>query len=207
MNHFAFSSLGELEAFTTGIGPARMMRIQSIDITWIGSQRLTIPPKGNGGISPFSKRTTGLANLIEMRMLSQFTMRIDTQSRMYWRRAYEPSYFRAPLVAAMDKQSDRRQTRSLRCVQGADYVFQLRGLKSMRVFELSSPQSKSYRNVRYGRNIHGHSGRECDPVEDWSFTSYLVETTMDSRNPDEPLRYRVHNLKPLMPSWAPAAHG
>jgi hypothetical protein len=40
-NTFAFSSLGEFGHFTKGIGEARLQRIQSVSMLWVGSQKLT----------------------------------------------------------------------------------------------------------------------------------------------------------------------
>ena len=76
--------------------------------------------------------------------------------------------------------------------EAADYVFQLRGIKSMRVSELSP----SVFMIRKCSNIHGRNsssdwngcsgcngcdGRERDPVVNWSSTSDLVQTTGDPR--------------------------
>jgi len=37
INYFVFSSFGEFMLFITGIGKARMQRLQKIELTWIGS--------------------------------------------------------------------------------------------------------------------------------------------------------------------------
>lgn len=57
-NTFAFSSLGELDRFATGYGPARWARIQNLELTWVGGKCVAFNI-GNG--KRINRRTMALA--------------------------------------------------------------------------------------------------------------------------------------------------
>lgn len=128
MNTFAFSSLGEFDRFCKGIGPARVARIQHIELTWIGSQYITAKIPVGKTKRPYSVRTKGLGWLQLCYRLRTLVIHINESQKICMRRAYES----LKLIDFMDGktkgQPNQRKTRALRTVQGMDCVHQLRGM-------------------------------------------------------------------------------
>ncbi|KAH7630199.1 hypothetical protein B0T09DRAFT_357786 [Sordaria sp. MPI-SDFR-AT-0083] len=93
LNTFAFSSLGEFHRFCQGIGPARVERLQHLEITLTGNQYLTVAldPKGR---LPYSRRTFGLSFLPDCQRLKTLVIHIDESGKRYQRRRYGDSNYK-----------------------------------------------------------------------------------------------------------------
>jgi hypothetical protein len=86
----------------------------------------------------------------DMPRLRSLTLLIDETSVPYVRRAHESMGMMKNMWNWTAGQPNHRMTRSLRTVQGIDYIYQLRGLKTLKVYDLAK-------------------GNERQPVRDWSF--------------------------------------
>ena len=136
-NSFGFSSLGELNRFFNGIGPERASRVQHVEITWVGSQNVTFEKqKENGKEKTLSLRTAPLLWLAELLRLKTLTIHIDESSEKVMRRPYEPRSLISCMKTLTQTQPNYRLFRALRNVHGMDYVYDLRGLRWVHVYDL-----------------------------------------------------------------------
>ncbi|KAK3682416.1 hypothetical protein B0T22DRAFT_282932 [Podospora appendiculata] len=196
LNTFAFSSLGEWQRFGNGIGDARLERLQHIELTWRGQQYFTVappPPPPNPDPRkkcdpriPFSYRTFGLSLLPDCRRLRTLVVhvnegRIGTKSS-YGRRQYEPENFKEYMRRKTAGQPNQRMSRSLRNLQGMDYIYTLRGLDWIRFYDLDQAADGD----RVG-------------VHDWSFTEDIKICTVD-KVPSWRETSLLENLAPLFRS-------
>ncbi|KAL1840893.1 hypothetical protein VTJ49DRAFT_7635 [Mycothermus thermophilus] len=167
LNTFAFSSLGEFGRFCTGIGLARLARIQHIELLWTGNQRLTCPPDERRK-TPASRRTYPLSWLCEMPCLRTLVVHVNETAKNYVRRRYQNPTVKSQLDAKSSGQPNQRMTRSLRCLQGLDYVWQLRGLDMVKFYDFNQVlKTPGHPDIRH-------------PVADWSFTEGVQRmVTMD----------------------------
>ncbi|KAL2266046.1 hypothetical protein VTJ83DRAFT_5398 [Remersonia thermophila] len=157
LNTFAFSSLGEFGRFCTGIGLARLARIQHIELLWTGSQRLTCPPDERGK-TPMSRRTFPLSWLCQMPCLRTLVVHVNETGSFHSRRNYESPAIKKLLHSKSLGQPKRRMARSLRCLQGLDYVWQLRGLDIIKFYDFNQVlKSRGHPDTR-------------QLIADWSFT-------------------------------------
>lgn len=185
LNTFAFSSLGELFRFTNGIGPARLDRIQHIEITWIGNQYLTAVPPKEGKPTPFSVRTHALCWLPEAHRLRTIVFHINESGKSYIRRQYESIENKQWMAAKTAGQPNYRQTRSFRTIQGMDYIYTLRGMTWIRFYDYEKALKPQPNQVSYRV-----------PIRDWSFHEDITNvTTMDK----VPIRKRHAELENLTP--------
>lgn len=132
LNTFAFSSIGEFGRFCNGIGPARLHRIQHVELLWIGNQVLCLPGERNipnGPLKYTSRRTWDLRHFGNMRSLRYLIIHINETGTNHVRRRHEPKRVIESQALATKGQPNARRTRAMRLVQGLDYVLQLRGLE------------------------------------------------------------------------------
>lgn len=142
LNTFAFSSLGEFGRFCKGIGDRRASRLQYVELTWAGSQYLTAEPtistskRGKAVQNWDSVRTRPLSFFLKLRRLRTLSIFLDESSPDYERRSYESPETKAKLLEHTANQPNFRQNRSIRTIHGLDYLYALRGLVSIRLFDL-----------------------------------------------------------------------
>lgn len=94
-----------------------------------------------------SRRTWALATLCDMARLRSLKIYLDESSTGAVRRQYEEVSHIAYLAKKTAGQPNYRLTRNLWCMQGLDYIRQLRGLRSIKFIDLMT----------------------MEPVRDWSF--------------------------------------
>ncbi|KAK3984488.1 hypothetical protein QBC44DRAFT_252812, partial [Cladorrhinum sp. PSN332] len=182
LNTFAFSSLGEFHRFCSGIGKARLARIQHLELTFTGNQYLTVRvPEGKKRI-PFSLRTHALWAFLDTYRLKTLVVHINESGKIYIRRRYEPAALKELMARKTAGQPNQRLTRSMRTCQGMDYIYQLRGLEWIRFYDLHKAVKEGQRRAK---------------IRDWSFIDDVNST---STMPKVPTRFeasRLENLRPL----------
>ncbi|KAK4133642.1 hypothetical protein BT67DRAFT_340540, partial [Trichocladium antarcticum] len=192
LNTFAFSSLGEFGRFCQGSGLARIARIQHIELLFTGNQYLTSPPDERKRV-PFSRRTYVLTWFPEMCRLRTLVVHINETGEKYIRRRYENPALIKYMAAKTAGQPNRRMSRSLRCVQGIDYIYNLRGLDFIRFYD-------------FNQNLQEHNSDRV-PVQDWSYSEDHTNTGTMSKVAGRLARAELENLPPLLPraqSWKPS---
>ncbi len=192
LNTFAFSSLGELGRFMQGSGLARIARIQHIEVVLTGSQRLTCRPDSRGR-PPFSRRTFPLTWFADLPRLKTLVIHINESGKQYVRRKTENAAVKKFMTAKTAGQPNTRMTRALRCVQGLDYIYQLRGLKFVKFYD-------------FQKALDGDGIRE--PVRDWSFLEDVSNVVTMPKVPKREEQAQLENLEPLVPedqNWQPSA--
>ncbi|KAL0934169.1 uncharacterized protein CTRU02_210968 [Colletotrichum truncatum] len=185
LNTFAFSSLGEFSSFCTGIGQARRERIQHIEMLWVGNQHLTFPRiyKGNSTQPKYTSRRTWACSLLcEMPQLKSLTIHINETGAGYIRRRHEPSQVIDYMASNTAGQPNFRLTRSLRTIQGLDYITQLRGMNFVRLFDFEMHLELGGRHV----------------IRDWTFTRDVQEVTSHPKSVEKAEAAKLENLKPVL---------
>jgi hypothetical protein len=145
LNTFAFSSLGEFGRFCKGIGEPRVQRLQRLDMLWMGSQYLTSPKN--------SVRTWAVSWLCETRRLRSLVVHVNETAKQYLRRQYEENSMILYMAQKTQSQPNYRMTRSLRTLQGLDYIHQLRGMQFVEFYDFNKSLELGLRQ----------------PVRDWTF--------------------------------------
>ncbi|KAJ2982519.1 hypothetical protein NUW58_g6425 [Xylaria curta] len=189
-NTFAFSSLGEFGRFCDGIGKARVQRLVNIELRWHGA----LTPKQANGVS---LRKRPLAWFMHTSRLRTLAIHIDESGKSRMRRPYEmmhPSDYYKDFVSdefaeedldifgmevrRTDSQPNYRKHRSMRTVQGMDFIYQLRGMKWVRFFDTNAEASR--------RQIH-----------DWSFLKDVNFVATMKKSGSMALKSEIENLLPL----------
>ncbi|KAH6617801.1 hypothetical protein B0J18DRAFT_354936, partial [Chaetomium sp. MPI-SDFR-AT-0129] len=188
LNTFAFSSLGELGRFCQGSGLHRVARIQHIELLLTGSQYLTAP----ASLPPLSRRTYPLTWLAHTSRLKTLVVHLNETARFHIRRGYEHDKVKAFLAQHSAGQPNTR-TRSLRCLQGLDYIYQLRGMEWVRFYDFNQVL-RSARSVR-------------QRVRDWSFEEDVMRVATMEKTPLRAELAALENLPGLLPwqreTWMP----
>ncbi|KAI1826949.1 hypothetical protein F4861DRAFT_462262 [Xylaria intraflava] len=148
-NTFAFSSLGEFGRFCSGVGESRVARLVNIEIMWAGA---LMPKKKRG----FSLRKEPLSWLMHTSCLRTLCVHINESARSYMRRRYEmmlesdgPEDFADSDIEDMRSdilkyvQCNSWKNRSLRTVQGMDFIYQLRGMRWVRFYDTNAERSRT----------------------------------------------------------------
>ncbi|RYP34114.1 hypothetical protein DL767_004449 [Monosporascus sp. MG133] len=209
MNTFAFSSLGELGRFFKGIGRARLQRIQHVELMWHGALMRTNwqteeDDKGKEHKYKVSDRTLPLASLTMTSRLKTLVIHIDESAKRRMRRRYEmplPTDYDkdfsrdaihklstfGKLMKRTDMQPNWRRNRSMRTVQGMDYLYQLRGMKWIRFKDVSAPE---------------HRGN----IRDWTFINDMNTAVTSPKEPRYAMQSQLQNLTPLtgLRVWEPS---
>ncbi|KAH8903483.1 hypothetical protein BR93DRAFT_918150, partial [Coniochaeta sp. PMI_546] len=194
LNTFAFSSIGEFGRFCKGIGHQRAARLQFVELTWTGSQYLTA-----GRTSSTSRtgktvekwdsvRTRPFSFLLELRRLRTLDIFLDESGPLYERRKYEPTETKAKLLDRTALQPNFRGNRSLRTLQGLDYVCALRGLDSVRLYDLHLMSQ----DVSPVTGLH--------PIRDTSFVADVNSAVTMPKSAQEGRNCQLKNLPRLFPS-------
>ncbi|KAI8626443.1 hypothetical protein F5Y19DRAFT_446565 [Xylariaceae sp. FL1651] len=190
-NTFAFSSLGEFGRFCNNIGKARVQRLVNMEIMWHAARTPRQPDK-------ISLRKLPLAWLMKTSRLQTLVIHINESEKSYMRRAYEmqheEDYYKdfanedefledeldlfGMEVRRTDIQPNYRKYRSLRTVQGMDFVYQLRGMKWVRFYDSNAGGSRTM-------------------VKDWSFVQDVNNQVTMKKSDSMALRTEIENLQPL----------
>ncbi|KAI1366894.1 hypothetical protein F5Y08DRAFT_299986 [Xylaria arbuscula] len=193
-NTFAFSSLGELGRFFDGIGIARAERVVHVELLWHG----TLAPRQTTGVS---RRTKPLAWFMHTSRLRTLLVHINESGNSRMRRPYEmlreDDFYRdfgdenyatheaedkmdifQMEAQRTDLQQNYRKYRSMRTVQGMDYIYQLRGMKWVRFYDT-------------------HAEKPCTLIRDKSFLSDITNTTTTKKSDSMALKSEIDNLRPL----------
>ncbi|KAH6617077.1 hypothetical protein F5144DRAFT_551576 [Chaetomium tenue] len=193
LNTFAFSSLGELGRFCQGSGLARIARIQHVEVFLTGNQYLTAPLDTRQK-RPFSRRSFPMTWLVDMYRLKTLVIHLNETGKEYIRRGYEAPAIKRFLAAKTAGQPNQRMTRSLRCLQGLDYIYQLRGLEWIRFYDFAKV-------LKTGRSVR-------KTVQDWSFVEDVTNTTTLPKAPVREEHSKLENLAPLLKDegqkWTPS---
>ncbi|KAI0421568.1 hypothetical protein F5X98DRAFT_370697 [Xylaria grammica] len=193
-NTFAFSSLGEFGRFCNGIGKARTERLVNVELMWIGA----LMPRQRKGIS---LRQQPLAWFMYTSRLRTLVVHINESDRSCMRRPHEmvnqDDYFTdfgsdeyasheaedqldifQMEVRRTDLQPNYRKNRSMRTVQGMDFLYQLRGMRWVRFYDTNENQTRTY-------------------INDWSFLRDLNGVATMKKSDSMEFRTEVENLRPL----------
>ncbi|RYP76025.1 hypothetical protein DL770_007303 [Monosporascus sp. CRB-9-2] len=209
MNTFAFSSLGELGRFFKGIGRARLQRIQHVELMWHGALMRTnwqTVEDENGKEHKYkvSDRTLPLASFTMTSRLKTLVVHIDESAKWRMRRRYEmplPTDYDkdfsrgairklstfGKMMKRTDLQPNWRRNRSMRTVQGMDYLYQLRGMDWIRFKNVSAPK---------------HRGN----ILDWTFFNDMNMVVTSPKEPRDAMESQLQNLTPLtgLRVWEPS---
>ncbi|KAK1999454.1 hypothetical protein LX36DRAFT_482071 [Colletotrichum falcatum] len=183
LNTFAFSSLGEFGRFCTGIGAARRERIQHVELLWMGNQYLTHKPVEEGKeLKWVSKRTCDVSWLCQMPRLKSLIIHINETGIDYRRRKHEPAKYVDWMTSVTAGQPNFRLTRSLRTLQGLDFIQQLRGMELIQFYDCEMAR----------RNGGRH------PIRDWSFYMDIENVTTMPKTCDRAQAAEFENLTPVL---------
>ncbi|KAI0518132.1 hypothetical protein F5B22DRAFT_654445 [Xylaria bambusicola] len=190
-NTFAFSSLGELGRFFKGIGRARTERVVHVELLWQG--RLT-PRQPTGSIS---LRKEPLHNFMFTSRLRTLVVHIDESAKSRMRRSYEmkqdddyykdfgsedyeedDKYIFQMETQRTDLQMNYRKYRGMRTVHGMDFIYQLRGMKWVRFYDI-------------------HGARPCTYIRDKSFLLDINNSVTEKKSDSMALKSEIENLRPL----------
>lgn len=128
-NTFAASSLGEFERFMNGIGPARVQRIQNLELNWIGGvYQPRFPAESQQGTKHRNLHTFPLIWLREACRLRTVVVWVNETAKKVIRRPWEPEEHKLDMKGKTAGQPNARMTRSLRSLLGLDYLYCCRGL-------------------------------------------------------------------------------
>lgn len=200
-NSFAFSSIGEFGRFAAGIGRTKVRLLRAVDLVWIGSRYLTYPPK-NGQF--FSRRTQPLTWLPQLNRLESLTIWVREsewhrrrshevvkrqRNQRPWQRGQQPRQRDSGVMVGYmtrltERQPNARSNRSLRCLQGIDYVYCLRGLRSIKVFDYSRMPMRVV-------------------IKDETFLDDLRNCVTREKEESDFLQSKLRNLPPLISGWRP----
>ncbi|KAI5922471.1 hypothetical protein F4810DRAFT_711584 [Camillea tinctor] len=211
-NTFAFSSLGEMGLFFNGIGQARAERVVNIELMWHGSkmtrakrldEKYGLPQETR----KVSQRTVPLTWLMKTKRLRTFVVHIEEAHKRRMRRYYEmqdEEHYHQDwandeqyadewldiwqrMVRRTDLHANYRKNRSMRTVHGMDYMYQLRGMKWIRFYEI-------------GQN------RIRNSIRDWTFMKDLCSVTTLPKSQKSAFDSQIENLTPLkfLENWQPS---
>ncbi|KAI1741769.1 hypothetical protein F4680DRAFT_464398 [Xylaria scruposa] len=190
-NTFAFSSLGEFGRFCDDIGKAGVERLVHVELMWQGA--LTPRLKGKG----VSLRKQPLAWFMYTSRLRTLVVHINESARLYMRRQYEmmeekdyhedfagDDYTDDELgifgmeVRRTDCQPNYRKNRSLRTVQGMDFIYQLRGMQWIRFYDTNAQKTRQI-------------------IRDWSFLQDINNMVRRKKSDSMALKTEIENLRAL----------
>ncbi|KAH0440202.1 hypothetical protein CcaCcLH18_02572 [Colletotrichum camelliae] len=182
LNTFAFSSIGEFARFFRGIGKARSQRIQHVELLWIGNQYRTLPFQLEGNKKKYTSRRTWDSSLLcDLPRLKSLTIHINETGSQYIRRKHEPSTIKDFMASNTAGQPNFRLARSLRTLQGLDYIHQLRGMQVIRFLDFE-------KHLKLG-------GRH--DIRDWTFGRDVETVTTLPKPPAVSQAAELRNLKPI----------
>ncbi|KAG6361505.1 hypothetical protein INS49_009732 [Diaporthe citri] len=191
-NTFAWSSLGELDRFATGIGPARWQRIQNVELTWVGGKCVKFNLGKRSG-ERLNRRTSPLAWFMEAASLKTLCIHVRESHKGVIRRRHEPHDQKVYMAGKTAGQPNFRMTRSMRGLMGIDNIYQLRGLYWTHIYDLDKEIADPERSVA--------------KIRDQSFVIDIERVVTQEKVPSRFEKSKLENLDPLFPvgsSWRPS---
>ncbi|KAF4418633.1 hypothetical protein FACUT_11748 [Fusarium acutatum] len=165
--------------FANRIG-CKLQHLQHIELLWMGSQRLTYRVDLKGKYT--SRRTHDLAYLPEACRLKTVAIHLPESSKQYMRRKHEPPQIVEFLAQKTASQPNFRRFRALRTLQGADYLYCLRGVREVTFFDYE---------------IWRDDGMKM-PVRDWTFVRDINESVRRKKSANEEHFSQLRYLAPLL---------
>lgn len=156
--------------------------MQHIELLWTGSQYLTYERKEKK-IS--SRRTQPLLWLSEARRLLTLKVHLSETDPRYRRRRYEPLALVTHMEQKTMQQPNFRMFRSMRTLQGLDYVLSLRGLKEVNFFDF---------DLWKDRHI-------IQQIRDFAFVMDVKNAACREKTADEKAMSQIRNLAPTVPKY------
>ncbi|KAL7951644.1 hypothetical protein V8C42DRAFT_356814 [Trichoderma barbatum] len=175
-----------LGRFAKGI-KANVQRLQHVEILWSGSQYLTFEESARKKYT--SRRTFPLAWLAEAIRLKTLGVYLQESSKEYMRRGHEPRGIVQHMKCKTQLHPNFRGFRSLRTVQGMDYVYCLRGLDQAEFWDFDRWLDTKQRKR---------------PVRDWHFIMDVNNAVRRSKEASDRSRSQLKNLFPLLESFVPS---
>ncbi|KAK2673399.1 hypothetical protein RAB80_010942 [Fusarium oxysporum f. sp. vasinfectum] len=176
--------------FANRIG-CKLQHLQHIELLWMGSQKLTYRIDQKGRYT--SRRTHDLAYLPEACRLKTVAIHLPESSKQYMRRKHEPPQIVEFLAQKTASQPNFRRFRALRTLQGADYLYCLRGVREITFFDY---------------DMWRDDGMKM-PVRDWTFVRDINESVRRDKSVYDEHFSQLRYLAPLLnvqPSVQLAAH-
>lgn len=182
LNTFSFQTFGELDIFRRVTRLGFIQRMQKVQLWWKGA-RSRLPPHVNDvkdkARDKYDTRVLPLVVFSVMVRLRSLEIYLDESSKNARRRAGEPDWVQRPLMDKSQHQPNNRNHRDLRKLHGLDYIYQLRGLKKVQVYDY-------------------HSDNRKEKIIDTSFLADLQAQVMDDKNKYWGHRSQLQNLNPLV---------
>ncbi|KAI1118224.1 hypothetical protein F5Y14DRAFT_438653 [Nemania sp. NC0429] len=189
-NTFAFSSLGEFGRFCSGIKRSRVQRLVNIELMWHGA----LTPRQDKGVS---LRKQPLHWFMHTKRLRTLVVHINESAKWRIRRPYEMldrGDFYEDFTIGQDDEEDEedmdifalesrrtdthpnyRKNRSLRTVQGMDFIYGLRGMKWVHFYDTNADRA----------------------IRDWSFSQDINNVVKRDKTQSATLKAEIDNLRPL----------
>ncbi|KAM5510860.1 hypothetical protein FOXYSP1_10961 [Fusarium oxysporum f. sp. phaseoli] len=158
----------------------KLQHLQHIELLWMGSQKLTYRIDQNGRYT--SRRTHDLAYLPEACRLKTVAIHLPESSKQYMRRKHEPPQIVEFLAQKTASQPNFRRFRALRTLQGADYLYCLRGVREITFFDY---------------DMWRDDGMKM-PVRDWTFVRDINESVRRDKSVYDERFSQLRYLAPLL---------
>ncbi|KAF4989337.1 hypothetical protein FGRMN_9179 [Fusarium graminum] len=175
-----------LGRFARRIGP-KLQHLQHIEILWIGSQRLTYEIDEKNKYT--SRRTHDLAFLPAARRLKTIAIHLSESAVSYMRRKHEPPQIVQYMVEKTANQPNFRRNRALRTLQGVDYLYCLRGVSQVTLWDYD----------KY------HNTKHKVPVRDWTFVRDINESVRREKDQHEAHLSQLRYLAPMLGGLRPSS--
>lgn len=192
-NTLSFSSLGELNRFATGYGPARWSRVVNVELTWVGGKCVSFDLGQRSG-KRLNQRTSPLAWFCEASSIKTLCIHVRESHKGVIRRRHEPRHHKAYMRGKTAGQPNFRMTRNMRVLMGLDYILQLRGMYWVHIYDLDKEIINPDRSVA--------------KIRDSSFVLDVERVTTQEKVPSRFEKSKLENLDPLFPvrggSWGPS---
>lgn len=162
---------------------------KNVELTWVGGKCLAFDTSQYPG-KRLNMRTMPLTWFCKTSRLKTLVIHLSESSKGYIRRPYEPESIKLFMKGKTAGQPNTRLTRALRCCQGMDYIYQLRGLHWLHVYDLKKTVEMVQRH----------------PVRDSSFVIDLQRVVTQEKVPSQAAKASLRQLKRLFPtgSWKPS---
>lgn len=192
LNTFGLSSLGELERWCNGIGPARVQRLQHLELNWKGGvQRAYFEGDSSQKLRHRNLHAYPLMWLRECLRLRTLVIFVSETAKSSIRRPWEPQSHIQMMQRNTSGQPNARMTRSMRSLLGLDYILTLRGLKWIKFYDVDM--------LAVGK------GRSHSQIRDQSFVRDVSNSITQGKVPAQAKKCRLDRLDRLFPrgGWEP----
>lgn len=156
----------------------RLQRLQHVELLWVGSQWLTFRVNNNG--KTISRRTQSLTWLSEAIRLKSLKVYLRESAKEVMRRKSEPRGVIQYMANRTCHQPNFRLYRSLRELQGLDYILTLRGLKEVDFFDFDRWLTR----------------KEIVGVHDWTFVMDVKNSVTREKTTADRIMAQIRNLAP-----------